>query len=157
MKNITKTITLLTTTLLAGCNTTNGWGEKQGENTIIGGVLGGTAGGVVGHQFGKQKEGIIIGTILGGVTGNQIGKGKDIERVKREAEVAEANRRAARIGKHAQHAKQAVASRDHEIEMEESRALELEKQLARERTLWSLRDRQNRALEEIKTIRNLER
>jgi hypothetical protein len=41
--------------------------------------------------------------------------------------------------------------------MEESRALELEKQLARERTLWSLRDRQKRAQEEINTIRNLER
>jgi|TARA_B110000495_G_C23025023_1_gene608929 hypothetical protein len=55
-----------------------GWGKSQTQRTI-GGVLGGaTVGGIIGHQHGKQKEGIIIGSVLGMLIGNQSGKSKDI-------------------------------------------------------------------------------
>lgn len=79
MKTKLKVLALLAAiaSLTTTTNANEGWGEKQGSNTVKGLILGSTLGGVVGHQHGKQKEGIIIGGVLGSIFGNKIGKGKD--------------------------------------------------------------------------------
>lgn len=55
----------------------DGWGQKQTQRTVGGGLSGATIGGIIGHQHGKQKEGIIIGSVLGMIIGNKSGKGAD--------------------------------------------------------------------------------
>ena len=55
----------------------DGWGQKQTQRTVGGGLTGATIGGIIGHQHGKQKEGIIIGSVLGMIIGNKSGKGAD--------------------------------------------------------------------------------
>ena len=87
MKNtlllIIGTLMLLNTQMFAD---SDGWGQKQTQRTIGGAVGGGTLGGIIGHQSGKQKEGIIIGSILGMIIGNQSGKGADYREEQREWE-----------------------------------------------------------------------
>lgn len=58
-------------------NTQPGFGAKETQRTIIGSVLGMTTGGIIGHQHGKQKEGIILGGVIGGIIGNRSGANKD--------------------------------------------------------------------------------
>lgn len=76
MKNIILLIALASAsignTLMA-----DGWGQKQTQRTVGGGLSGATIGGIIGHQHGKQKEGIIIGSVLGMIIGNKSGKGAD--------------------------------------------------------------------------------
>jgi len=54
-----------------------GFGAKETQRTILGSVLGMTTGGIIGHQHGKQKEGIILGGVIGGIIGNRSGANKD--------------------------------------------------------------------------------
>ena len=52
----------IATSLVGGnlsASTQPGWGQKQTQRTVSGGITGGTIGGIIGHQHGKQKEGII--------------------------------------------------------------------------------------------------
>ena len=65
----------------------DGWGQKQTQRTIGGGLSGATIGGIIGHQHGKQKEGIIIGSVLGMIIGNKSGKGADYREEQRQWEL----------------------------------------------------------------------
>lgn len=133
MKNKLIKTSLMSAVLLGvSCSSTSsGWGHNQGRGTIGGGLLGATAGGIIGHQSGKQKEGILIGTVLGGLVGNQVGRGKDKQ---------QAMARSANV--------------DREMEYERARVVALEKQLSRERELHDLRERQSRAQHELNSLQN---
>ncbi len=127
--------TLLTSSLILSTSCTSheqGWGRHQGSNTVGGALGGATLGGIIGHQSGHRDQGILIGTVLGGFMGNEIGKGKD-----REEEKA-----------------RALSNYDPQLELERSRAFELEKQLVREREIDDLRSRQARAKQELNVLRN---
>lgn len=128
--NNMKKITLVTALLavMSSCSSTasSGWGHNQGRDTVKGGLLGAVTGGVIGHQSGKQKEGILIGTVLGGLVGNKIGQGRDRQI--------------------------ANQSRDHELENARARAARLEAELARARELQQLREREARARQELQDI-----
>jgi outer membrane lipoprotein SlyB len=89
MRNTLILIAIATFSVGNSLSAGDGWGSKQTSRTI-GGVLGGaTVGGVIGHQHGKQKEGIIIGSVLGMIIGNQSGKSKDIrEERQRQEQIA---------------------------------------------------------------------
>jgi hypothetical protein len=131
-KHITTAALCVASSLLASCSSTNsGWGHNQGRGTLGGAVLGATAGGIIGHQSGKQKEGILIGTLLGGITGNQIGRGKDQQLAQRRAD----------------------ANVDQEMQIERARVAQLERELTRARELKNLRDRQQRAQTELNGLR----
>ncbi|MBT8090283.1 MAG: glycine zipper 2TM domain-containing protein [Gammaproteobacteria bacterium] len=65
-------IFLLTTGLMAGCETTSH--AQQGE--VIGGVLGGVLGAQIGEGRGRTAA-IIVGTIAGAMIGRQIGENMD--------------------------------------------------------------------------------
>lgn len=133
MKSKTLTTILAGAFVLATSCTSHdtGWGRHQGSNTVGGALGGATLGGIIGHQSGRRDEGILIGTMLGGFMGNEIGKGKD----KQEEQA------------------RAAANYDHQLELERSRAYQLEKQLVREREINDLRHRQQRAEQELKQLR----
>ena len=66
------TLFLLTTGVIAGCETTSH--AQQGE--VIGGVLGGVLGAQVGEGRGKTAA-IILGTLAGSMIGRHIGESMD--------------------------------------------------------------------------------
>lgn len=123
--------TIFVLTSITSCASTNdgGWSHNQGKGTVAGGIIGATAGGVIGHQHGKQKEGILIGTLLGGFLGNKIGEGKDTRHQSKPSNV------------------------DRELEYERARAKALEQELKRAREIKNLQDRQKRAEQELSNIR----
>ena len=154
-------LTLTTTSAIGG----DGWGQKQTHRTIGGAITGGTIGGVIGHQSGKQKEGIIIGTVLGMLIGNQSGKGADYreeqqawearqreiafqERLRREEQlrIEEANRNNLRYE---------YNSINHQVKSDEvtrakHRAEQLEAELSQELEIRRIQAERRRALLEFK-------
>lgn len=73
--------------------------KTRDDRTAQGAVIGGILGRIIGHQSDKDNEGTAIGAVVGGFIGNQIGADEDRraeeEKRLREAQRAEAVRRAA--------------------------------------------------------------
>jgi hypothetical protein len=171
MKTKLKVLALLATiaSLSSSAAGSEGWGEKQGSNTVKGLIIGSTLGGVVGHQHGKQKEGIIIGGILGSVFGNQIGKGKDA----RESQPSQYNyryqqSRAKLYNTPAAGSYTRIDSTDPEVLAAKQRAEAVEKELeqererirseqARQQALAEMHAREQAALQELQALRGGQR
>ena len=173
MKTKLKLLALLTA--IASLSTpvvaNEGWGEKQGTNTVKGLILGSTIGGVVGHQHGKQKEGIIIGGVLGSIFGNKIGKGKDA----RESQNSQYNYRyqqsRAKLYTPAPSSSGSysrISSTDPEVLAAKQRAEAVEKELeqererirteqARQQALAEMHAREQAALQELQALRSGQR
>ena len=182
MKNIILLIALASAsignTLMA-----DGWGQKQTQRTVGGGLSGATIGGIIGHQHGKQKEGIIIGSVLGMIIGNKSGKGADHraeqqrwEQQKREMahreelrrreqerqrqyryqQMRNANRTTSNYGGTASSDELTQARhRAEQREAELHRELEIRRiQEERRRALLEFQERERRAQEQLERVRN---
>ena len=178
MKN-TLILILASLFVVSSMSASDGWGQKQTSRTVGGAISGATIGGIIGHQHGKQKEGIIIGSVLGMIIGNKSGKGHDVrverqrqEQIAREqAHQRELQRR--ELERQRQHRMQqmrttnsnnSVHSADeltqarHRAEQREAELhLEMEIlriQQERRRALEEYRQREIRAQEQLERIRN---
>jgi surface antigen len=63
--------------ITTGCNTTDGWGDKQTLGTGLGAVLGGVAGSQVGSGSGRlwaTGAGVLLGTLIGSEIGSSLDK-----------------------------------------------------------------------------------
>lgn len=160
------TIASLSTPVVAN----DGWGEKQGTNTVKGLILGSTIGGVVGHQHGKQKEGIIIGGVLGSIFGNKIGKGKDTS-VNQQSQYNyryQQSRSKLYTPPSSHRTSSRISSTDPEVLAAKQRAEAVEKELeqererirseqARQQALAEMHAREQAALQELDALRNGQR
>lgn len=147
----------------------DGWGEKQGTNTVKGLILGSTIGGVVGHQHGKQKEGIIIGGVLGSIFGNQIGKGKDTRgKQSSQYNYRYQQSRAKLYTPASSYKSTSISSTDPEVLAAKQRAEAVEKELeqererirseqARQQALAEMHAREQAALQELEALRSGQR
>lgn len=76
MKKFFLMITLIAGVALAGCNTTQGWGQKQtigtGAGAVAGGILGSQVGGGSGRLWATGA-----GVLLGALVGSEIGSSLD--------------------------------------------------------------------------------
>jgi surface antigen len=61
---------------VTACNSTQGWGQKQGVGTVGGAVAGGLAGSAFGQGTGKLIA-VGAGTLIGAWLGNEIGSSLD--------------------------------------------------------------------------------
>lgn len=76
MKKILMMAAAVSTLALAGCNTTQGWGTKQGVGTGLGAVAGGLAGSQIGSGSGRMWA-TGAGVLLGALAGSEIGSSLD--------------------------------------------------------------------------------
>lgn len=76
MKKTILTLALISTAALAGCNTTDGMGNKQLIGTGGGAVLGGLAGSQIGGGSGRLWA-TGAGVLLGGLLGSEVGSSLD--------------------------------------------------------------------------------
>ena len=153
----------------------DGWGQKQTQRTIGGGLSGATIGGIIGHQHGKQKEGIIIGSVLGMIIGNKSGKGADYREEQRQWELQKreiAHREEMRRREierqrqyRMQQTRQTSPSSDDELTQARHRAEQREAELQREleirriqaerrRALLEFQERERQAQEQLERLRN---
>lgn len=171
----------IATSLVGGnlsASTQSGWGQKQTQGTVKGAILGGTLGGIVGHQHDKQKEGIIIGSVLGMIIGNQGGKGSDArneqqrwEEQKRQMAYEEQMRRREQQRREQEYryrqssVNTSFGNNNDELTRARHRAEQREAELHREleirriqenrrRALLDFQERERRAQEQLKRIRN---
>lgn len=76
MKKTVLTLAIISTAMLAGCNTTSGMGNKQMIGTGGGAVLGGLAGSQIGSGSGRLWA-TGAGVLLGALAGSEIGSSLD--------------------------------------------------------------------------------